>query len=214
MVEAKEKNAHVWERDQHDHYVEPDWCVDLLLDNEEIVGGVWDPACGFGTIPKACGRRGITCIATDLIDRGYSSRRLDFLTAGAMPIDNIITNPPYKLTREFIDRALSLTRRKVAVIVPLKFLASNTRFPLFTSEWPVSRIWVMSSRPSMLPGAALLAGQQAKGGAVDFCWIVFDHAHEGEPLIGWLKKQGGVAKPYTRTARVCSPESALRRAGE
>ena len=51
MTIAKQKAAHIWERDQHDWYVEPFECSLALFGAEDIPGPVWDPACGMGANP-------------------------------------------------------------------------------------------------------------------------------------------------------------------
>lgn len=195
MPDPQSKNAHIFEREENDHYVEQDWTVDLLLDAITFTGSVWDPACGFGTIPKACQRAGIKhVIGTDLIDRGYGTGGQDFLKFSRKLIrreDNIITNPPYKHTEDFIHQGLKFSRDKAAFLVPLKFLASNSRYPLFT-QLPIWRVCILSSQPSMLPGRLLASGQKPGGGSVDYCWIVFKHGYTGTPGTIWLaRKKGG-----------------------
>ena len=35
------------------------------------------------------------------------------------PVDNIVTNPPFALARQFVDHALELARRKIAILFPI-----------------------------------------------------------------------------------------------
>ena len=35
------------------------------------------------------------------------------------PVDNIVTNPPFALARQFVDHALELARRKIAMLFPI-----------------------------------------------------------------------------------------------
>jgi len=191
-----------WDRDQNDWYVEPAWCVDLLLDAERFVGSVWDPACGGGNIVNVCGARGMIAYGSDIVlrtekrvggPRAFASiERHDFL--GMEPFHpwcehyNIITNPPYGEAMEFIRKALSIARFKVAVLVQQQFPYSQGRHELFTTT-PLARLYFLSSRPSMPPGAALAAGTvTAKGGKTDYLWMVFDHDHKGPPTAHWLKR--------------------------
>lgn len=181
----------VYDRDEHDFYVDPPWCTELLLDHENFEGTVWDPACGSGTIPEALRRRGILYDGSDLVDRGYGRSGVDFL-APVMPVpscDNIVTNPPYGkgvLAEAFIRRALIVARRKVAVLVNEKFLYSERRHPLFTGTC-LARIYHLSSRPSMPPGELLRAGEvEATGGSVNYAWLVFLRGHQGPPTTHWM----------------------------
>lgn len=179
-----------------DFYTEPAWTVDLLLDEEEFQGSVWDPACGSGTIPKAFARhmnfQGNNLFASDIVDRGYGWQANFLATIGTHHIlaaDNIVTNPPYRLAEEFVRRALELARQKVAVLVQSKFLFSQKRYRLFT-EHPPTRIYFLSTRPSMPPGDLLAAGEiEAKGGKVDYLWIVIDKSYQGPTTAHWLLRK-------------------------
>ena len=187
-------------RDGLDWYVEPSWCVDLLLDRLPDLSTVWDPACGAGTIPEACRARGICAVGSDIADRGYGRPDVDFLPGPgggrAIPFGTpyaIITNPPYGKATDFIAEARRVARRIVAVLVRLDYLASQRRRALFVNH-PPARVLVLSKRPSMPPGEQLASGAvQAKGGQHDFCWIVWDRRHDGPTQMEWLAPEEGVA---------------------
>ena len=51
--------------------------------------------------------------STDLIDRGYGEGGIDFLQTTEMWDGDILTNPPYKYAKEFIEHAM--TDRKSVV---------------------------------------------------------------------------------------------------
>lgn len=217
--DATPKAAHTFKRDEHDWYVEPRWCVDALLDAEPFPERVYDPACGMGTIPDALLARKMKVHATDLVDRGMGGD-FDFLSDDALDrvatwgIRSIITNPPYKHTEAFIERALTVAE-KVAVIVPLKFLASNARWHGFAHRWPLARIYVLSSRPSMLPGERLLAGDKPGGGAIDYCWLVFQRGWDRGCDVRWLVKPGAKARPHgVERKRTRAPEAPLQAGGK
>jgi hypothetical protein len=174
-----------------DWYIEPSWTVDLLLDQEPFVGGVWDPACGCGTIPKTCSSRAIHATGSDIVDRGFGCR-YNFLSEFEPPLSgyaNIVSNPPYRIAAEFIDRALTLASSKVAMLVQSKFPYSQRRHALF-SERPPARLYFLSTRPSMPPGEELLAGTiKAEGGKLDYLWMVWDREHSsGTTECRWLKR--------------------------
>jgi hypothetical protein len=164
-------------RDDHDFYIEPEWTVDVLLDAEDFTGTVYDPACGSGTIPRVCCRRGLTAFGADLINRGPSIAPVNFLS-DQLPItgiQNIICNPPYRDAEKFVRRALAVVggRGKVAMLVQSKFLFSQKRWQLFNDD-PPARIYFLSTRPSMPPGAEYLRGEvEAKNGKVDYVWMVW-----------------------------------------
>lgn len=180
----------LYDRHGEDWYVEPAWCTELLIQAEPFEGSVWDPACGKGNVVYEFHKRGHNVIATDIVNRGcwllYDTH--DFLAPGPPRFepDNIVTNPPYRLTEAFIYRALTIARHKVAMLTNLRFLASQGRYTLFT-QTPVRRVHVLSSRPSMPPGDLLETGERkAAGGSQDYCWIVWEQGYAGPPTINWL----------------------------
>ena len=56
---------------------------------------------------------------------------------------------------------------------------------------PLSRIYLLSPRPSMPPGHVILAGEEPGGGKQDFVWLVWDHEHQGLPELHWLCRDHG-----------------------
>lgn len=178
-----EKQAHVWERADKDWYVEPPFAVKCLADTVRFRGEIYDPACGRGTIPEVFAERGHRVSGSDIADRGYGYRK-DFLAAQHSRWANIVTNPPYSHAQAFIEQSLAYTIYKVAVIVQIGFLASVKRHAWFKRS-PVSRVVILSKRPSMPPGDQYDPDKDATGGSTDFCWLVFDHDHDGPPIIDW-----------------------------
>lgn len=177
------------ERVEDDWYVEPPRAVEALLDAERFCGTVYDPACGGGNIVEVCRARGLDAWGTDLIDRcgqKYGAAGIDFTTP--VPehcrgnVDNIICNPPFKHAETFIRNGLDRARFKVAMLVRLAFLEGQRRRVMFKAL-PLARVLVFSSRISMPPGGQ---GIIAKGGAVAFCWLVFDHDWRGPATLDWL----------------------------
>lgn len=185
-------------RDDLDFFVEPDWVVDLLFDNELFFGAIWDPACGSCTIERAGNRHGYEVWSSDIADRGQNRcgedqfGRHDFMSDEPYSIgwdDNLVFNPPFKLADAFIRRALEIAKHKVAALVQAKFLYSQVRHKLFT-EHPPARIYHLSSRPSMPPGDLLLAGKvKATGGKLDYCWVVWSKDHKGQTTTHWLLRK-------------------------
>lgn len=191
---AKKLDAHVWEREENEHYVEPEWCSRRLLQEEEFVGLVDDPCCGFGTIPKAAISLGMGATGSDIVDRGSGLATFevaDFLLS-EWSRDNIVCNPPFNIASRFAERALSLASRKVAMVFPTARL--NAAHWLHST--PLQRVWMMTPRPSMPPGHVIAAGGKPGGGKMDFCWLVWDRQHTGSAEIRWLKRDGQSLSPH------------------
>lgn len=183
-----------------DWYVEQPWVTEALIEAEYGIDGslswgiVWDPACGGGNVLRAFNASHKLVWASDIEFRGYASggglfQELNFLggidfvrSAAPNKRFSIVSNPPYSyqkgISEAFVRRALELATEKVAMLLPVKWQASQGRHELFT-EFPPSRIWILSERPSMPPGAMVEAlGDKAfKRGKVDYMWIVWDVAN-------------------------------------
>lgn len=186
------ENSHIWAREEHEHYVEPEWCSRRLFEVEQFEGGIEDPCCGFGRIPIAAKARGHYPIrARDIVDRGYPGCEVqDFLTSGDT-LENVVANPPFDIFQPFALHALKVTRRKVALIWLVRTLPAAR----WLQDTPLARIHLLTPRPSMPPGHVIARGEKPGGGKQDFCWLVWDRDHEGPPSIGWLHRDSAPATP-------------------
>jgi|SRR5262249_10771414 len=180
--------AHIWAKDSHGFYIEPEWCSRRLFEVEQFDGTIWDPACGIGRIVAAARGAGYPTIATDLVNRGclWFDGLVDFFDSPRMPAANIVTNPPFTVCDQFVRRALELVDGKVAMI----WLARRLNAARWLQDTPLARIYLLTPRPSMPPGHVLLAGEKPGGGTQDFCWLVFSRAHKGQPELRWLHRDG------------------------
>jgi len=164
-------------READDWYVEPSWVVAKLFAVEPFEGLIYDPACGGGTIPKAATAAGYEAYGSDRVDRGYGIAPRDFMTFNHR-VPNIVSNPPYgDQLFPFVQKALAVTTRKVAIIARLSFLESVER----ASWWPqtpLRRVWVSARRVSMPPGRK--PEIKAKGGSVAYAWFVWEHGYTGK----------------------------------
>jgi hypothetical protein len=134
----------------------------------------------MGTIPKIMRGSG-----ADLVDRGFGYPVRDFFSDTRM-YDNIVTNPPYAIAQTIIERALDLSRHKVAALVQTKFLSSQKRHSLFMLR-ETEKVIMFSRRPSMPPGKMLVEhGEEIRGGgSIDYCWVVWNKEHTGGCKIVW-----------------------------
>lgn len=169
-----------------DFYATPREATEALLAVERKwlpSGTIWEPACGDGAIAKVLMDAGHTVYSTDLIERGWSEGEINFLTTGINPrASGIITNPPFKLAREFVDRALTRAPY-VAMLLRLAFLEGAARKPWFESA-PLARVHVASRRLPMMHRHGW-TGPKA-GSAVCHAWFVWDKRHEGRPVVQWF----------------------------
>lgn len=167
--------------DGPDFYPTPAWATLALLENERFNGDIWEPACGDGSMSEILKMTGSAIFSTDLYDRGYGKVGVDFLKADRLA-DNIITNPPFNSAEGFLKKALSNSRKKVALLLRLAFLEGGNRYRTIFDQIPPSRTFVFSERITFYP-----AGAQRKGsGTTAYAWFVWDHDHDGPPELRWI----------------------------
>lgn len=175
-----------------DFYATPPEAVAALLAVERKwmpAGTIWEPACGDGAIVKPLRRAGFHVLASDVVDRGCPYGVVADFREPDFAVDGVITNPPFKLAREFVDVAL---RRApyVAMLLRLAFLEGGARKPWFAST-PLARVHVASRRLPMMHRDGW-TGPKA-GSAVCHAWFVWDARHEGRPQIQWFDWRDYVA---------------------
>lgn len=188
-------DAHAFEREVHEHYVEMRWNNRVLFENVPFQGFIHDPCCGWGRIPEAAREAGyIGVTGSDVVDRGFAGCGIESFLEATEPRDNIVMNPPFEQSEAFIRRACLLAGRKVASIMLARRLAAAH----WMRELPLTNIWYLTPRPSMPPGQVaedlmISLGKDPSGGTQDFCWVVFDHeAGAGcESRAGWLHRDRG-----------------------
>ena len=210
----RRKDAHLWEQEEHHWYVEPAFAVEALFNRFPFVGNIYDPACGGGNILEVANRvrpSGYHLVGSDVVDRRDIAARgdrtfrffqADFVASADAAeeaaanlcrhgiVHNIISNPPYKHGRAFVEAACRIATERVAMLFQQKFLSSIERHGWFRS--PLTRpshVLILSRRPSMLPGHVLAAGEKAGGGFHDYCWIVWDRrdVKRRQTIIDWVK---------------------------
>lgn len=168
-------------RQKDDFYPTPPEGTEALLSVESFDGPIWEPACGDGAVSEVLKAHGYTVISTDLVDRGYSDSGVDFLMEYRPLAPNIVTNPPFKYAQEFVEKALSLTTGKVAMLCRLAWLEGIERGQMFQST-PLARVWVFSKRLHMSRNGESNGG----GGMIAFAWFVWEHGYTGKPTLGWI----------------------------
>jgi len=109
-------------RARDDFYPTPPEGTWALLSAIRFKGTIWEPACGDGSISRVLEAAGYKVTSTDLVHRGYGTSPVDFLLDYRTKVNNIITNPPFKLAEEFARHALDRATDKVALLARLAWL--------------------------------------------------------------------------------------------
>lgn len=97
---------------------------------------------------------------------------------------DIITNPPFKFAKQFVEHALdSITAgHKVAMYLRIQFLESEGRRALFEYE-PPARVYVAHGRF----GCALNGEWDTRSSsAMMFAWYVWEKGFKGDPVLKWF----------------------------
>lgn len=170
----------------NDYYATDPIAVKKLLEVETFNQYVWESACGEGHISKVLEEAGYNVVSTDLIDRGYGQGNKDFLkhkVAGKNRNSmDIITNPPYKYAREFVEHALEISMEsvKIAMFLKLTFVSSKSRKELF-EKFPPSTIYVFSKRVECGKNGEF----KGKCG-VDYAWFIWKKGYVGSTHVKWI----------------------------
>src|SRR5699024_106676 len=97
------------ERVENDFYETPTESTIALLGREKFSEVILEPCCMNGYISESLKDYGYDVISNDMVDRGYGEYNEDFLNSKSLTADNVITNPPFKYAKEFIEKSLEVT---------------------------------------------------------------------------------------------------------
>lgn len=167
-----------------------------LSARRELQGmSVWEPACNRGHMARPLGEYFGRVYASDIHDYGYESghwcqdRVVDFLFPGsespaitAIGVDWIITNPPFRLAEQFIERARGIKGwRGTAMIVRTAFLEGVGRYERLFALNPPTIVAQFTERVPMVKGRLTATGSTATA----YCWLVWMENRSPKPMV-WI----------------------------
>ena len=179
------RNQALNERETHDYYATEPKAIELLCEIETFSPTVWEGACGEGHLSKTLIDKGYNVISSDLIERGYGKGGVDFLKCSKEFDGDIITNPPYKYAKEFVEHALKIVTNghKVVMFLKLQFLEGKARRKMF-EKYPPKRIYVSSSRLRCAMNGDF--EKYAKSNAVTYAWFIWEKGFKGDTTVKWF----------------------------
>lgn len=191
FVQLGASNHSEIEREQHDFYSTDPKTVEIFLkalkrDNVELCHFLYEPAVGLGHIYNVLKKSGYDVIGTDLVKRGEFQGGVDFLKlkADGLLERDIITNPPYSFSKEFVEHALDMVHigQKVIMLLKIQFLEGKARGKLF-AKYPPKYVYVNSERQT-----CYINGDMSKkmSSASCYCWFVWEKGFNGDPIIKWI----------------------------
>ena len=178
------------EREKHDYYATEPKAVEILLENEKFSPYVWECACGEGHISKVFEKAGYKVKNSDIVDRGLEGTEIiDFLKVKHEDVRkeisrDIVTNPPYKFAKEFVEKALeiSMDSTKIAMFLKLTFLEGQARKKMF-EKYPPKTIYVFSSRVKCAKNGEF---EGMGSSAVCYAWFIWEKGFKGDPIVKWV----------------------------
>lgn len=203
--------------DSLDYFPTPPWATRALCQRlaDEFNDGptsCWEPACGELHMVRPLAEYFSSVRASDvqayepMADlsrnawRVYGPYLCDFLLTGRTeePVDWIITNPPFNLAVEFIETAVKVARRGVAMLVRTAFLESEARVTGLFARMPPSEVLVFAERVVMLKARLIRSGSidpfATKAGtkassATSYAWLIwrsYDFGGGADTRLGWI----------------------------
>ena len=174
-----------------DLYQTPPEAVHALVKAENLPHNIWEPACGPGSIMQTLEGLGHRVWGSDLVDYGQPGLvGVDFLMETKAPfgINCIVTNPPFKLAEQFVEKALELCPQ-VIMLLRLAFLTSEKRTNILEHSG-LARVHVFRKRLPMMHREGW-EGPKASS-SMDFAWFVWDRTYYGPTIlnrISWDKSE-------------------------
>ena len=182
-------------RVENDYYATNPKAVEMLLTNYPFYAAtILEPCVGGGHIANAINnffthKRVITGL--DLVDRGYPNTIVqDFLTWETdKKFEGIITNPPFSLAQEFIEKGMELLTDdgQMAMFLKIQFLEGAKRKEFF-EKYPPKYIYVFRNRMATWNNGNEVDPNTGKRWATTMChaWFIWEKGSKTEPVVRWL----------------------------
>lgn len=202
-----------------DLFPTPPWATRALF--YEVIGAaglqgktVWEPAAGLGTMSEVIAEFAHTVVASDVHDYGKGHLIGSFVGEGADVIqvsgqvDWVITNPPFNLALEFVQRGLEVASVGVAVLVRSVWSEGGERYRELFSKTPPTCIAQFCERVPMVAGR----WDPKASTATSYAWYVWKDLKlpfTGKTLFVWIPPGQRVKRSRPDDiARFATPEAA------
>ena len=177
-------------KDSLDYFPTPPWATRALFQSVILPMGFvhyndvcLEPACGGGHMVKVLQEYFDKVESCDIADYGQD-RIADFLSKDVeQECDFIITNPPFNLAEEFVIKALSMTRKLVAVFARTQFMEGIGRYERLFKPNPPTIIAQFTERVPIVKGRLSATASTA----TSYAWFVWrtDQDNDQTQLV-WI----------------------------
>lgn len=190
--------------DSLDDFPTPPWAVRALCEHLAPTEMLWDmvarePAANRGYLARPLGEYFAKVEAADIHDYGVGYPASDYLFGPDPDLVNwTITNPPFRLAEQFIERALRTSVDGVAVIVRAAFLEGQGRYERLFSQHPPTTILQFTERVVMQKGRCLnpsvpipdpvTGAMKLPSTATAYAWVIWsrDYDERHATRLRWI----------------------------
>jgi len=176
-------------REDNDFYATNPKALKLFLqslkkDNIILNKHIWECACGKGHLSEELKKQKYKVFSSDLINRGYGDTPLDFTKTNLKHYGDILTNPPFKLAEEFIEKGMSLINKgnKLILFLKIQFIEGQKRRELFR-KYNIKFIYAHSSRQQCSMNADF---KNLKATTQFYAWYIFEKGYTGDTILRWI----------------------------
>lgn len=169
-------------------------CTADILREEEFHKDVLEPFCGVGSMSEVIKQNGHNVLSYDIVDRGYG------LVGDFYQVDfprrkyDVITNPPYDNVIDVVLRCLDICKEKVAVLMPLRYLSSGSRYNELYKKCPPKRVYVYQERICIAKNADFEKYNDAGANMEIYAWYIWERGFKGATELKWISNQRTVTK--------------------
>lgn len=169
-------------------------CTADILREEEFHKDVLEPFCGVGSMSEVIKQNGHNVLSYDIVDRGYG------LVGDFYQVDfprrkyDVITNPPYDNVIDVVLRCLDICKEKVAVLMPLRYLSSGSRYNELYKKCPPKRVYVYQERICIAKNADFEKYNDAGANMEIYAWYIWERGYKGTTELKWISNQRTVGK--------------------
>ena len=177
-------------RRKSDFYVTPYSLTRLLLDDVSLGEPILEPSEGNGAITKVLKEYGHhSVVGQDINTTGH-----DFLNE-QHKYHTIITNPPYSLAFQFIQKAKQISE-EFYFLLPLSYLHGKQRFDHIYQDtlFPLESVRLFTRYPLLTGPEDTREDGKFQTGMVVYAWYHWQKGYIGEPMIKWLDNNEFVVK--------------------
>jgi len=161
--------------------------TEALLKMENFEGKILEPCCGDGAISEVLKENGFEVKSSDLFDYGYGE--IKDLFDIELEQENIITNPPFSLKVDMIEKLLSVTKKKLVLLWYVKNIGNLLEGRRHKN---LKTIYIFKKR---------IEWKETKIGWL-FAWYVWEKGYEGDVTIKRIDWEQPIAQSQNSATQV------------